>query len=466
MASLGQIIETKMVQVVVRPLLSVLARLRLSGTIAWLLGLQIKTVQPSPMANSSESFHILLLPKAGFDEDVATCFKGHEQYHLLSMNRHLPKGVYYGFLPLWVDDNCYRSSDPDINRRKERLRSLWRDILRKLLRKVRIDAVMSGNYCYAAEQEFAAVLEEMGVPFIALMKESLKTEGFAAFSKFLYETRRNVFQGAHIMAYSETERNLEISAGAVAAEKISVVGMPRLDRLHRLRHELYRSGKAWPERPTVLFFAFSPKMGLPRIERKLPQRYEILMPEWERLRFTRVAHGCYEAIIRLARENPDIRVQLKSKMDMLSKHALEECLQTGEELPQNLELIIGGDPISLIKQCSVACSFHSTAIFEVLALGKPMVVPRFAEALEDGYQPYMLNLGECVSYAHSPEELAQVLADMARSPEQKKDPATLDQETRELIDFYIGNADGRTAERVRAETERVIELYRGSLAKP
>ena len=71
--------------------------------------------------------------------------RGHQQYHLLSLNRHLPKGVYYGFLPLWVDDNCYRSSDPDINRRKARLRSLWRDILRKMLRKVRIDAVMSGE---------------------------------------------------------------------------------------------------------------------------------------------------------------------------------------------------------------------------------------------------------------------------------------------------------------------------------
>ena len=46
------------------------------------------------------------------------------------------------------------------------------------------------------------------------------------------------------------------------------------------------------------------------------------MPEWESLRFTRVAHSCYEAIVRLARENPDIRVQLKSKMDMLSKSRL------------------------------------------------------------------------------------------------------------------------------------------------
>ncbi len=465
MGSLGQIFETKMVQLAIRPLFSVLARLRLSGALAWLLRLQIKTVQRSPYADSKESFHILLLPKAGFDEDVATCFKGHQQYHLLSLNRHLPKGVYYGFLPLWVDDNCYRSSDPDINRRKARLRSLWRDILRKMLRKVRIDAVMSGNYCYAAEQEFAAVLEELGVPFIALMKESLKTEGFAAFSKFLYETRRNVFQGAQIMVYSETERDLEVAAGAVAAERISVVGMPRLDRLHRLRQKQYRSGQSVPERPTVLFFAFSPKMGLPRIERKLPQRYEILMPEWESLRFTRVAHSCYEAIVRLARENPDIRVQLKSKMDMLSKHALEECLQTGEELPKNLELIIGGDPISLIQQCSVACSFHSTAIFEVLALGKPIVVPRFDEALEDAYQPYMLNLGSCVSYAHSPQELADTLARMARGPE-RQNAAVLSEEAKKCIDFYIGNADGKTAERVRAETERVIRAYRERLECP
>ena len=66
MGSLGQIFETKMVQLAIRPLFSVLARLRLSGALAWLLRLQIKTVQRSPYADSKESFHILLLPKAVF----------------------------------------------------------------------------------------------------------------------------------------------------------------------------------------------------------------------------------------------------------------------------------------------------------------------------------------------------------------------------------------------------------------
>ena len=83
----------------------------------------------------------------------------------------------------------------------------------------------------------------------------------------------------------------------------------------------------------------------------------------------------------------------------------------GRDRPANLKLVVGGDPQDLIARASVVCGFTTTALLEAIAAGKPVVVPRFAEAAVNQTRPYFLDLGAAVEHAASAGDLyGQLLA--------------------------------------------------------
>ena len=57
-----------------------------------------------------------------------------------------------------------------------------------------------------------------------------------------------------------------------------------------------------------------------------------------------------------------------------------------EDLPANVTLITSGDPFDLIARCQVVVGFNTTGLLEAIATGKPVIVPRFAEASDPAMQ--------------------------------------------------------------------------------
>src|SRR5690606_6086715 len=120
-------------------------------------------------------------------------------------------------------------------RKKDDYRAFLREVFRIVLEKVRIDAIVSGNFTYFAERELQHAAEEIGLPFIVLHKESLKSPGRQKFFEDLYRNRRGLFRGRRIIVYNNLERDVQIASGVAEPERISVCGMPRLDRAHQWR---------------------------------------------------------------------------------------------------------------------------------------------------------------------------------------------------------------------------------------
>jgi len=437
------------------PLLGALARARrapLAGRV------MARTVEPFG-GSASASTRILALPKAGFTEDVLAAFAGGEEFRLLGFGREYLKSVYPAHLPIWVDDNSYKSAPPKMDASKAALRNFWTQAWPRVQVRAQASAVLTGNFAYAAEQEFGAVVEASGVPFIAMHKEALKTPGLVNFYTTLYRDRRQAFQGRKILVYNAIERGIQIDAGIIPPDRVEVCGMPRLDRVHQWRIRAAQS-EIPSGRPLVLFLSFHPKTGLPVIPRKpgaVEGRLEVLSDGLGEVSWHDLSAQCHRAVLRLARENPGIDVVVKGKGDLAKWLGLTGAA-IGNDRPDNLKLIVGGDPQDLIARASIVCGFTTTALLEAIASGKPVVVPRFAEALDDDTKPFFLDLGDAVDHAASADDLYDRLLAGAVPPAPPS--ADLSTHASEMLDHWAGNPDGKAGDRVRAAV--MAEVGRGS----
>ena len=210
------------------------------------------------------------------------------------------------------------------------------------------DVVLTGNFAYFTEREFAVALQQSGTPFIALHKENVRPPRRVQEYWFtLYKERRGKFGGRRILVYNDIERELEISSGVAEPEDVIVAGMPRLDKLHRWRIE--HAGPVGGPKPQILFFAFARSDKLTAIKRKtfagVPGDMEEMEGEWGKLSWGRYCVDTHKAIIDLARENPNFEVIVKSKGQTRKLNDILRILSDMEdELPSNVTLITSGDP--------------------------------------------------------------------------------------------------------------------------
>ena len=401
---------------------------------------------PGIAAASAAQRRVLVLPRAAALQDVADVADASDQVTFVAPWHGAMKALASAYLPPEVDSNTYHvDAGPQVAAAKAAYRAFLSDLWQALRRKARIDAVLTSNFSYYSERELAAALNELGVPFIVLQKENLKTPGRVQFFERLYRTRRGPFVGRRMLVYNEIERDLQIAAGVVPPERIAVVGMPRMDRLHRWRMS---PAAADLRRPTVVFFDFDETNGLPAVTRKATEGgFEAFDPALEGMAWRTLCSTTRAAVVRLARDHPSLRVVIKTKGRVRSDRSLAAHLGT-EQMPANLELAFGGDPLQLLTAATVVCGFNSTALLEGIAAGVPVVVPHFAEAMEIRYQPYLLDLGAAARLAAGGDELSDLLA---RTATESTAVRALSAAAVGALQHWTGNADGQAGARAAAE---------------
>ena len=405
-----------------------------------------KTLKP---AKAAEARTVVILPKEGFTEDVMTALADADAVKVVALPRMIVKLLAAPFLPYFIDDNNYASAGADHDAAKARYRRFLVGVFETILRVMRIDAVITGNFSYATERELASAMQHLGVPFIALHKENLKTPGRVEFFERVYRERRGPFTGRKILVYNEIERDLQIRAGVAKPGRIAITGMPRLDRMHAWR----RANAGTARRGRILFFVFSSATGMPRVVRKGETAGQVWFEDEERadgdISLAKLSDGACGALLRLTQDNPDIEVVVKSKGRRrdLDETAALFGFASEAELPPNMHVVHGGDVLDLIADASVVCGFNSTALLEAVAAGKPVVMPWFAEAETPEVLPYLIDLRGVATAAASPDELRAALVRGAL--EGKPVPAELDAGAKRTLAVWTGNDDGHAAARTR-----------------
>jgi hypothetical protein len=434
---------------------------------ALLMRLALKRVQRADRTGG-KSINLMFLQKMGHSEDVLASFGGFSDFGLLSNDRRIPKTVCEQFLPEEIiDDNNYLGLDPDVESKKRALRAFWVKALRPFLKMVQVDAVTTGNFSYAAEQELAAALEELGVPVVVLHKECLNTPRLEEFYEAVYRQKKGPFHGSLICTYNEGETQMQIAAGVSAEKNFVITGMPRLDAVHQARVGRTARSSVWQasawrdNRPMILFFSFNAKTGLPFVSRKTARGSDELVDELERLTLQNLMVTSHHLMLELARNNPDIDVVIKTKGNLRTDRSFESTWGNDFSPPENLHIIHGMDPVELIQRCTVVCGINSTALLEAIAMNKPVIVPRFDEACHGDVVPYIIDLGEAVQYADSPKELEDKLIHACKNGAGRC-ADELNPQQIEVLEYYGGNSDGHAGTRVREAVTALVQQRRNA----
>ncbi len=434
------------------PLLTLAARRGAVSLAARLLANQVRFVGGAG-GTGRNVVRLLLLCKSGFTEDMAATFDTEPGVRLLALDRILTKAIYAAFLPLQVDDNNYRSAGAEYDGAKAALREFWAAVWPRFMRAVRIDAVLTGNFAYCAEQEMAAAAEARGTPFITVQKECLKTPGLEPFYGALYRERRQTFSGRLVCNYNRIERGLQLDNGITAAASNLLTGMPRLDTVHRWRAAFGGKPRTLGAVPRAVFMSFSERTGAPMMPRKGPLRYEALDAEYAGVGFNRLAEEVHAAAVETARRAPGAEIVIKAKDDARALAGLRASFGADFAPPANLSIISGGDPFDLITSADVVVGFNSTVLFEALAAAVPVIVPEFAEAADPAISPYVIDLEAAAGHAASAEELIEGVLDHLApgkngAGNDRALQTTLTPAAAQVLDHWLGNADGQAGRRV------------------
>jgi hypothetical protein len=90
--------------------------------------------------------------------------------------------------------------------------------------------------------------------------------------------------------------------------------------------------------------------------------------------------------------------------------------------------------------------FNSTALLEALAAGKPVIVPDFGEARDPAMSDLVIDLGDAVQKAKSPDDLKRLVCLQIDSPTNV--PEQLSPTAAKTLRDWVGNDDGGAGQRV------------------
>ncbi len=208
--------------------------------------------------------------------------------------------------------------------------------------------------------------------------------------------------------------------------------------------------------------SFNERTGCPVLGRRGDNRFEALDPVLEKINWANLVRNCHHAMIRLARKYPQIQVIIKSKNHVLAMEALNTGLGAKFELPENLEVLVGGNSFDLIVGCDVICAINSGSMFEALAANVAVVSPHFDEAAETLTAPYFVDLGEAVGRANSADELVTMMAEKALARPARSRSSELSEASCQALEKWVKNADGKAGERVSEVIMGLVEERRSA----
>jgi len=402
---------------------------------------------------------IIALRKDFFVEDMEASFADAPGSEVVFLRRDFIKAAAREFLPPHLGDNNYAPGANQWDGAKRSYRGFIRRVWRELNRVRRFDAMMSGNFGYYAEREWAGALDEENAAFVVLQKECLNTVGLRDVWLSIYRHGRGPFEGRGIIVYNEAEKQLELEAGVVDASRVHVAGMPRMDRvLEWRRSSRHRRGT---RRPHILFLAFYARSGLPDLSQlgnlDAVDSAALVSENLSAFNFEQLSVACHRLMLRIAEQHPDIAVTVKAKSTADAKTNIERLLGRPQDRPGNLRVVTSGDVFEHLKEATVACGFKSTAMLEAVAAGVVVVVPRFAEAADTAVQKYFIDFGGVAIHADSISELEETLVNTARrGAGEPVAPRPAAAESR-LLDHWLGNSDGRAGARVREALASCLE---------
>lgn len=391
--------------------------------------------------NRKSKKRILIISKSGGLEDVTESFAGSTidaKVDLISRSVFKKSANYY--LKDQVGDINYVTDDPEIEKNKVKYRQFIKTVLKHFRKLYGCDVIIQFNYFYFAEREVAAACSELGIRFLTAHKECLNSEPMKEYKIQRLNKNFGKYDGYKISVYNESQKDVIVESGFADPTRVEITGCPRLNASYRKREtEPEDDGKI-----TLLYYVIHDEAGLPiyKIDEN-GKNYRGIEKNGRVSTWAAMVEEVNSSILKIAENNPDLRVILKTKTGVRKK-------QVGyfnvDALPNNVDLISGGVGHNLLDDAHIVVGFNSTAVLEAMAAGRVTVVPFFKNLLNPEIYPWAIDLGDSVIIADSKENFESIIQSALNKAEIKKQ--LLPNQVK-ILDKYLGNGDEMAGVRYR-----------------
>jgi len=351
----------------------------------------------------------------------------------------LPSRIQTLLNSLFLSNNYSYQVDSYINE-KEETKELVRFITKfvnKLNDKYNLCGIISCSFYY--RQDFSYEFSSLAthVPFYVVFKEYMKDDIVVDATINRYKQNKYQFVGEQIFSANKNVENILLRSGVCREDQISVVGSPRFDVIFNNKD----TSTKYDKQQVVTLFSFYHSSGLIELE-------------GDNNFFSDRGDGYYDlfkdvhtSVAELAVENRDLEFIIKTKWDGQWHDRVVSTIYEASGIDilcePNISLVSEGNAQTLIKKSSVVIAFNSTTILEAGLLGRNVIVPVYAEALDKYFNSnlYFTKYLDSLIVASSNKNLKNKIMKHVVNPQFFPLP-------NEMVQDFIGFYDNKSSKRV------------------
>lgn len=390
--------------------------------------------------NQKGEYNVLCLGRSVFMEDIrALADQSHKIRYIHFPLSYLVQVFFSFFRPDQVTEADYH-----INTRCGMEKAAYHSFISRMIpvlkRILGFDAVLSCNFGYLPQQEFADICLKNRIPFIVLYKEAVIVS-FRLLRYYKRVYRHHRFIGSRFLLYTEQIKDalVRTKISGLTDDKMTVVGVPRLDAYVRYVEPVPSSCDQ------VAFFSFF-------IKDKLRHRLDDAVKAG---RAERRAEEFHRMVMEFALRNRNIRVVVKTKM---AEHYvryvadIREKYFSGRNIP-NLEITNSPPAFDLIKESGCVIGFSSTTLLEGILANRLVVAPFFRDILPQGPWDYFENFPRLARYARTVKDLEEFI--LHKEKHINRDSGL----RRKFLEYFVYKPDGKAGLRTEKAVLREIERF-------
>lgn len=407
-----------------------------------------------PSKKLTSKYNILFSSKRMFNDDILYGPGKSNIFNCYQYSRMTNRKLAYEFMPKNISHFNYKSNnnDHELNGAKIALREFYSELFFFINKKIKFDAMLVGNFGAFDEQELATALLQNDISFYAFHKECMLSSGWEYYLRMASKHGREPFKGSRIFVYNNVTKNMIIKSGICPSDKVEILGMTRIDRIHEWRKKNSYNKLNKTNRLGVFFT--QPTAQLPSMikEANIETLYDVSL----KMKWTELVNDTNRVLYDFSINNPMIEVVVKVKRTHydIAKNIYSEYGET----PNNLILTTSINALDLIISSDIIFSFNSTSVLETIAAGIPCVTVRFGEALKKEYQKFLLDFGDVPYVAKSPDELYELLDSNLKAD--RSVPFQLPENARDVLTYWTNNPDGGLGKTMCIRLAEVIEFNR------
>ena len=407
--------------------------MRLYSLVGWIL-YYFSKIEGEKKVNQ---VRILYLSKPVFNEDVRAL----KNFSIKSLYIRFPKVLLYPILKHFIsnadelNDMNYHVKVGETSEVKA-LRNFWKKVIPILQKKLKFDAILSGNFVYTSQQEFFRVANQKNIPIFILYKEGMfPSDRNDHIKKVFYTTKK--FFGEKILFYNEGIRKLILNSRleGINAANTEVVGIPRFDYV--FNKKINSVSKLIKKK--IVLFSFDPTA----------KSEYLLEDNTNKLSFEYKLEEFQKNIISFCKENQEYELLIKSKTVPQEITFLKKMLEDLgiRDAHSNIKIVKSETIASTIKDCSYVAGYSSTTLIEGMLQKKTIVCPD-VKAFFNNKSPDLFNNNELgICYVKSINELYDTFL-FQNNIKNNVDPKIVDENRKSFFEQMLFKADGNSSLRV------------------